>query len=95
MKFRLPYELPDQNQDGFADNQDFQKAFKSLNMTRYEISSVFDQADVEHRGKINQKEWNDFYVSFITHFENADNEPRDGVLSEKEVEKALEDITDF
>lgn len=42
MKFRLPYELPDQNQDGFADNQDFQRAFKSLSMTRYEISALFD-----------------------------------------------------
>jgi len=23
MKYKLPYELPDQNQDGFSDNQDF------------------------------------------------------------------------
>lgn len=38
MKFKLPFELPDQNQDGFADNQDFQRAFKNLNLSRYEIN---------------------------------------------------------
>ena len=62
-------------------------------MNRYEISGIFDQADTDHSGKINQKEWNDFYISFITHFENSDSEPRDGVLVEKEVETSLEDIT--
>lgn len=92
MKFKLPYELPDQNQDGYSDNQDFQRAFKSLNLTRYEISQVFDVCDYQRRGKVNQKEWNDFYIAFITHFENSDNEPRDGVLNEDEVKKALEDI---
>lgn len=92
MKYRLPYELPDQNQDGFADNEDFQRAFRGLNMTRYEISSVFDQVDTDHVGKISQHQWNDFYISFITHFENSDTEPRDGVLTEKEVEAALGDI---
>lgn len=64
-------------------------------MTRYEITAIFDQVDVDHNGKINQHEWNDFYISYITHFENSDGEPRDGVLIEKEVETALEDITDF
>ena len=38
MKYKFPFELPDQNQDGFSDNQDFQKAFKNLNLTRFEIS---------------------------------------------------------
>lgn len=64
-------------------------------MTRYEISQVFDVCDYQRRGKVNQKEWNDFYIAFITHFENSDNEPRDGVLNEDEVKKALEDIPEF
>ena len=52
MKYKLPYELPDQNQDGFSDNQDFQRAFKSLNLTRYEISTIFEVSDVKRRGKV-------------------------------------------
>lgn len=66
-----------------------------MNLTRFEISSVFDIVDANNNGKVTQKEWNDFYVAFITHFENSDTEPRDGVLSEDEVKKSLEDIDDF
>jgi len=38
--------------------------------------------DIKRRGKVTQKEWSDFYLSFITPFEEADAEPRDGVLDE-------------
>jgi hypothetical protein len=51
--------------------------------------------DFQRRGKVNQKEWNDFYIAFVTHFENSDSEPRDGVLDEAEIKKSLEDIPDF
>jgi len=50
--------------------------------------------DIKRRGKVTQKEWSDFYLSFITPFEEADAEPRDGVLDEEEVKKSLEDIKD-
>ncbi len=53
MKFKLPYEIPDQNQDGYSDNQDFQRAFKNLNLTRYEISALFDTVDTSRDGKVN------------------------------------------
>jgi hypothetical protein len=51
--------------------------------------------DIKRRGKVTQKEWSDFYLSFITPFEEADAEPRDGVLDEEEVKKSLEDIKVF
>ena len=66
-----------------------------MNLTRYEISSLFDIVDMNNNGKVTQKEWADFYVSFITQFENSDTEPRDGALDESEVKKSLEDIPDF
>jgi len=51
-------------------------------------------SDIKRRGKVTQKEWSDFYLSFVTPFEEADAEPRDGVLDEEEVKKSLEDIPD-
>lgn len=51
--------------------------------------------DANRHGKVSQKEWNDFYVAFVTQFENSDSEPRDGVLDEKEVEKSISDIPGF
>jgi len=66
-----------------------------MNMTRFEISSIFDLVDSNRRGKVTQKEWSDFYIAFITHFENSDTEPRDGVLDLNEVKKSFEDIPDF
>ena len=53
---------------------------------------MFEVCDIKRRGKVTQKEWSDFYLSFITPFEEADAEPRDGVLDEEEVKKSLEDI---
>ena len=61
-------------------------------MTSWDISGIFQLVDTENNGKVSQKQWNDFYVAFITPFENADSEPRDGVLDEAEVKKSLEDI---
>lgn len=66
-----------------------------MNLTRFEISAIFDIVDGNNNGKVTQKEWNDFYIAFITHFENSDTEPRDGVLAETEVKKSLEDIQGF
>ena len=41
MKFKIATSLPDANQDGYADNQDFQSALKNISMSRFEISQVF------------------------------------------------------
>lgn len=51
--------------------------------------------DSSRNGKVSQKEWNDFYIAFITQFENSDSEPRDGVLEVDEIKKSLSDIPDF
>ena len=64
-------------------------------MTSSEITAIFDICDTNDNSKVTQKEWNDFYVAFVTHFENSDTEPRDGALDEAEVKKSLEDIPDF
>lgn len=63
-----------------------------MNLTRFEISGLFELVDSDRKGKVTQKEWNDFYVAFITQFENSDKEPRDGVLDESEVKESLKDI---
>jgi hypothetical protein len=47
---------------------------------------------VQRKGKIDQKQWTDFYLSFVTPFENADTDPRDSLLTEEEVKKSLENI---
>jgi hypothetical protein len=51
--------------------------------------------DANRQGKVSQREWNDFYIAFVTQFENSDSEPRDGVLDEAEVKKSIEDIPGF
>lgn len=47
---------------------------------------------MQRKGKIDQKQWTDFYLSFVTPFENADTDPRDSLLTEEEVKKSLENI---
>lgn len=34
-------------------------------MSRYDISLIFEVADVNRNGKVNKDEWSNFYNSFI------------------------------
>ena len=52
MNYALPLHLPDQNQDGQSDNQDFQRAFLGLHLTRYEVSQLFEVCDLDRNGKV-------------------------------------------
>ena len=63
-------------------------------MSRYEIGTVFQTADVSRLGKVDKFEWQEFYNNFVGPFEAADKD-KDGLLNKEELQDGIKDLTVF
>ena len=94
-KMSFPKIIPDSNNDGFSDQNDFYSVFKDLNMNSHEIFEIFSIIDENNKGLINPEEWNSFRNLFIIPFELNCDLNRNLFLNEKDLKNCIQKLESF
>ena len=71
----IPQKLADSA--GLIQRDKFFNAFGHHGLNKYEISDVFDLADIDKNGVLNETEWDNFYSIFVDDFQTNCNKDGD------------------
>ena len=61
----MPFKLESVNNNGKYNFDNFVGGFTHMNMTNFEIKRIFQYADGDNNGEVNESEWGLFYDMYI------------------------------